>query len=96
MENRLDGNAAAGMMQTIFPFDVTMIEGICANCDATVPLGATAVYMNRMGMIMRCPTCNNTLIRLSFVKGRYMLDMQGMRVLEIRTEANPFPETVTP
>jgi NAD-dependent SIR2 family protein deacetylase len=86
MENKLDGNAAAGTLQAIFPFEMTLVQATCAGCGATNPLGATAAYMHGMGTIVRCPSCDNVLIRVAQVKGHYFLEMRGVRVLEI-TEA---------
>jgi hypothetical protein len=86
MENKLDGNAAAGILQTIFPFEMTLAQGTCATCGATNPLGAAVAYMHGMGTIVRCPTCDNVLIRVALVKGRYFLDFHGVRVLQISTE----------
>jgi hypothetical protein len=83
MENKLDGNAAAGTLQAIFPFDMTLVQATCAGCGTTNPLGATAAYMHGMGTIVRCPSCDNALIRIVHARGRYLLDMRGVRVLEI-------------
>ena len=83
MENKLDGNAAAGILQAIFPFDMTLVQVTCTGCGAINPIGATAAYMQGMGTIVRCPSCDTALIRVAQVKGRYFLDMRGARVLEI-------------
>jgi hypothetical protein len=87
MENKLDGNAAAGMLQAIFPFEMTLVQATCTVCGATNPIGATAAYMHGMGTVIRCPSCDTALIRVVQVKGRYLLDMRGVRVLQISTEA---------
>ena len=87
MENQLDGNAAAGTLQAIFPFDMTLVQATCTGCGATNPLGATAAYMHGMGTVVRCPVCDNALIRVALVKGRHLLDMRGVRVLQISAEA---------
>ena len=87
MENKLDGNAAAGILQAIFPFDMTLVQATCAGCGTTNSLGATAAYMHGMGTVVRCPSCDTALIRVAQVKGRYFLDMRGVRVLQISTEA---------
>jgi hypothetical protein len=84
MENKLDGNAAAGILQAIFPFDMTLVEAICMGCGATNEIGATAVYMHGMGTVVRCPSCDTVLIRVAQIQGRYLLDMRGVRVLEIK------------
>ena len=84
MEHKLDGNAAAGTLQTIFPFDMTLVQATCTGCGATNAIGATAAYMHGMGTIVRCPSCDNVLIRVAQVKGRSFLDMRGVRVLQIK------------
>jgi hypothetical protein len=84
MEHKLDGNAAAGTLQTIFPFDMTLVQATCTGCGATNSIGATAAYMHGMGTIVRCPSCDNVLIRVAQVKGRSFLDMRGVRVLQIK------------
>jgi ribosomal protein S27E len=87
MENKLDGNAAAGTLQAIFPFDMTLVQATCTGCGATNVIGATTVYMHGMGTIIRCPSCDTVLIRVAQAKGRYWLDMRGVRTLQISAEA---------
>ncbi len=86
MENKLDGNAAAGSLQAIFPFDMTLVQVTCTGCGTTNMIGATAAYMHGMGTILRCPVCDTALIRLVHAKGRYLLDMRGVRLLQISEE----------
>ena len=40
--------------------------------------------MHGMGTIVRCPSCDNVLIRIVHAGGRSLLDMRGVRVLEIK------------
>lgn len=87
MENKLDGNAAAGILQEIFPFEMTLVQATCTGCGTTNAVGALAVYMHGMGTVIRCPSCDNVLIRVVHVKERYWLDMRGVRVLQISAEA---------
>jgi ribosomal protein S27E len=86
MENKLDGNAAAGTLQEIFPFEMTLVQATCTGCGATNTIGATVVYMHGMGTVIRCPSCDTVLIRVAHAKGRYFLDMRGVRVLQISAE----------
>lgn len=83
MENRLDGNAAGGILQEIFPFDMTQVQATCTGCGTTGSIGTLAVYMHGMGTIIRCPFCDTVLIRVVQREGYYWLDMQGVRVLRI-------------
>ena len=87
MEQKLDGNAAGGILQEIFPFEMTLVQATCSGCGATNALGATAVYMHGMGTIVRCPSCDTALIRVVRAQGRYWLDMRGVRVLQISAGA---------
>ena len=87
MENKLDGNAAGGILQEIFPFDMTLVQATCTHCGATDAIGARAVYMHGMGTIVRCPSCDTVLIRVAQIKGRNFLDMRGVRVMQISAGA---------
>jgi Family of unknown function (DUF6510) len=87
MENTLDGNAAGGVLQAIFPFEMTLAETTCVGCGATNAIGAVTAYMHGMGTVLRCPSCDHVLIRIVHANGRLWLDMQGVRVLRISEEA---------
>jgi hypothetical protein len=84
---QLDGNAAAGILQAIFPFDMTLAQITCTGCGTTMTMGATAAYMHGMGTVLRCPVSDTVLIRVAQIRGRYLLDMRGVRVLQISEEA---------
>jgi hypothetical protein len=86
MENKLDGNAAGGILQEIFPFEMTQVQTTCAGCGTTNAIGALAVYMHGMGTVIRCPSCDTVLIRVAQGREHYWLDMQGVRVLQISTQ----------
>ncbi len=87
MENKLDGNAAGGTLQQIFPFEMTLVRATCTGCGATGAIGTLAVYMHGMGTVIRCPSCDTVLIRVAQTKGHYWLDMRGVRALQISVEA---------
>lgn len=87
MENKLDGNATAGILQEIFPFEMTLVQATCTGCSTTNVIGALAAYMHGMGAVLRCPSCDTVLIRVAQAKGRYWLDMRGVRVLQISAGA---------
>jgi NAD-dependent SIR2 family protein deacetylase len=87
VENRLDGNAAAGALQAIFPFEMTMAEATCVGCGRTTVMAELMVYKHGMGTIMRCPACDTALIRMAESKGRYWLDVRGVRVMQIPVES---------
>ena len=79
---RLDGNAAAGPLGEVFSFEVTTAEYTCEGCGRTDRIGAAMVYEVRgLGIIVRCPGCDNALIRLAHNRERHMVDLRGMRYL---------------
>jgi hypothetical protein len=80
----LDGNAAGGILQAIFSSEMTTAEGICAGCGQLRVVGATVCYKHGMGTILRCPSCDTVLLRVAEIRGRYWLDMRGLRVLQLR------------
>jgi ribosomal protein S27E len=65
MEHKLDGNAAAGSLQAIFPFEMTLVQVTCTGCGNSNVIGATAAYMHGMGTVIRCPSCDTELIRVA-------------------------------
>ena len=85
VNNKLDGNAAGGILHEIFPFEMTLIQATCANCGKTNVVGALAVYMHGMGTVVRCPFCDTALIRIVHAEERFWLDMRGVRVLQINS-----------
>jgi hypothetical protein len=85
-DTTLDGNAAGGILREVFPFEMTLVEETCAHCGTSRVVGELTVYKSAMGTVMRCPTCEQVLMRIVSTKGHYWLDMQGVRVLQIRTE----------
>ncbi len=81
-ELRLDGNAAAGILGEVFSFEVTTAEYACEECGRTDRIGTAMVYDVRgLGSIVRCPGCDNVLIRLAHNRGRYLVDLKGVRYL---------------
>lgn len=81
--DRLDGNAAAGLLQSIFPFEMTTAVAICAGCSARGQIAELAVHAHGMGMIIRCPNCETALVRITHVNGYFWLDMRGVVSLQI-------------
>ena len=81
--DRLDGNAAAGTLQSIFPFEMTTAIAICASCSARGQIAELATYAHGMGTIIRCPDCDTVLMRVTHVDGYYWLDMRGVASLQM-------------
>jgi hypothetical protein len=80
---RLDGNAVAGKLREVFARDVSAAVATCAGCGASHAVGALLEYGQAMGVILRCPKCEQTLLRLTRTPGWLRLDASGISLLAI-------------
>ncbi|HXA28066.1 MAG TPA: DUF6510 family protein [Candidatus Angelobacter sp.] len=81
---RLDGNAAAGLLQELFVGETTTMRGECASCGKVAELGAQHLYMypRSPGAVLRCRSCANVLMVVVHAGGRYRFGVQGCVWLE--------------
>ncbi len=80
-ETRLDGNAIAGLLREIFSMEMTTAQGTCAGCGTVNLVGGVHVYLNAPGAVVRCPSCEQVLMKIVHGAGRYWLDLSGIRSL---------------
>ena len=78
----LDGNAAAGCLQEVFPSDITVAEIQCEACGSVRSIGATRLYAAAMAAVIRCPQCDNMLMRAVRTPHGLWLEMSGTRRLK--------------
>jgi hypothetical protein len=81
-ELMLDGNAVAGLLGEVFAVEMTTALMTCGNCGAAGPVGAAHVFRGA-GIVLRCPTCGNALVKIVGGGARRWFDFGGMRTLEI-------------
>ena len=83
---RLDGNAAAGVMQEIFVQELTAARGACASCGTVAHIGAQHLYMYPLapGAVLRCNSCESVLMVVVRDGGRRRVGLQGLTWLEMR------------
>ncbi len=82
---KLDGNAAAGILQQVFAVEVTAAESTCGDCGAVEEVGALVVYARGPGSVVRCPHCDTVLMKLVTDGERVWIDLRGLRTLELRS-----------
>jgi len=85
-ENRLDGNAAAGVLAEVFTFEITTALAACARCGAVGEVGSQMAYVSEIGTVVRCSACDNALIRVARQADgpqRYWLDLKGVEYLQL-------------
>lgn len=85
-EQRLDGNAAGGILGEVFPFEMTTAWAACVHCGTAGPLGASMAYVTEIGTVVRCAACAGVLIRIVHQEegqSRYFLDLRGVEYLQL-------------
>lgn len=82
-ELKLDGNAIGGLLSEIFAMEMTTAHATCASCAAINAVGRVDVYTNAPGAVVRCPSCEQVLMRIVHGRGRYWIDLTGIRCLEL-------------
>lgn len=78
----LDGNAIGGLLREIFAMEMTNAQGTCGSCGAVNEVGRVQVYVRAPGTVVRCPSCGHVLMRIVRGRGRYWIDLSGVRCLE--------------
>jgi hypothetical protein len=74
----LDGNTMAGALGELFAVDVSVAVIECAGCGHTGVVAEVVVYADAPGMVARCPSCSDVLLRLVRSERRAWLDMGGV------------------
>ena len=78
-----DGNGLAGRLQDIVRVDITTAIGRCTRCGRTVPMAEVRVFDHAPGVVARCPTCDQVLLRLVRDRDRAWLDLRGLSYLQL-------------
>jgi uncharacterized protein DUF6510 len=81
LDRELDGNALAGMLETMFGTDMTAIPGRCAHCSTINLVGAMRVYMGGPGAVLRCPACDGVVLRVVQTPEATYVDVRGAAYL---------------
>ena len=78
---KLDGNAAAGLLRQVFAVEVTAASGTCDGCSSAV--GALVAYTQAPGVVLRCPHCDDVLMKIATDGERVWIDLRGLRTLQL-------------
>jgi hypothetical protein len=88
MTSHLDGNMLAGILGELFTVDVTAAVGQCASCGTSGAIAQARVYPDAPGIVARCPSCSEVLLRLVRGPGRVWLDLRGLTCLQVTIPAS--------
>jgi predicted RNA-binding Zn-ribbon protein involved in translation (DUF1610 family) len=78
-----DGTALAGPFHDVLCVEVSTAIGRCTGCGRTVPMAEVRVFDHAPGVVARCPTCGQVLLRLVRGPGRAWLDLRGLTYLQL-------------
>lgn len=59
---RVDGNAAGGLLLELFGRDMTGARAACAHCDHEAALADAVAEVDAAGVILLCRGCGHTLL----------------------------------
>jgi hypothetical protein len=82
-EMMLDGNAAAGILQNIFALEMTASPTECAHCGNVGEIGTLWAFTQAPGTVLRCPTCENVMLRIVETPDAIYLDARGAVYLRL-------------
>ena len=83
MDGELDGNALAGMLQALFGADMTAVPGRCAHCGTVSMIGSMRAYTRAPGTVLRCPACDEVVLRFVRTDAATYLDARGAAYLRL-------------
>jgi len=79
----LDANAAAGLLYELFGVEMTASPTECANCGTAGEIGGLLAFTQGPGMVLRCSTCENVVLRIVQTPAEIILDARGAMYLKM-------------
>jgi hypothetical protein len=82
-ELMLDANATAGALFEIFGVEMTASPTECAHCGREGDVGTLLAFTQGPGLILRCPSCENIILRIVQTPEAIYLDARGAVYLRL-------------
>ncbi|RPJ28863.1 MAG: hypothetical protein EHM33_03065 [Chloroflexi bacterium] len=79
----LDANATAGVLYEIFGVEMTASPTECAHCGNEGEVGALLAFVQGPGIVLRCSTCENVVLRIVQTPAATYLDARGAVYLQL-------------
>jgi hypothetical protein len=79
----VDGNAVGGLLQEIFAQEMTPSPAACDHCGNVGELGTLLAFVQGPGTVLRCPGCENVMVRIVVTPGSIYLDTRGTAYLRL-------------
>jgi hypothetical protein len=84
----LDGNAAAGLLEEIFAAEMTASLTECASCGRQGEIANLVAFTFSPGLVLRCPACENVVIRIVETPEAVYIDARGAAYIRIERRAS--------
>jgi hypothetical protein len=81
VDRELDGNALAGVFESLFGGDMTAVPGRCTHCATVNMVGAMRAYTGGPGAVLRCPACDGVVLRIVQTADAVFVDARGAAYL---------------
>jgi hypothetical protein len=85
----LDGNAAAGILQEVFGLEVTASPTECDHCGYEGQVGTLLAFVHAPGYVLRCPACEQVVMRIVETPDAIYLDVRGAAYLRLEKPRSP-------
>ncbi len=82
-ELMLDANAVAGIFQEIFGAEMTAAPTECAHCGNEGQIGTLLAFTQAPGIVLRCPACENVVLRITQTPEAFYVDARGAVYLRV-------------
>ena len=82
-ELMLDANATAGVLYEIFGVEMTASPTECAHCGNEGEIGTLLAFTQGPGIVLRCSTCENVVLRIVRTPEAVYLDARGAVFLRL-------------
>ena len=79
----LDGNAVAGLLREVFALEMTASPTKCAHCGAVGALGTLLAFTQAPGVVLRCPACEQVMLRIVETADAIYLEARGAAYLRL-------------
>ena len=79
----LDGNAVAGLLREVFALEMTASPTKCAHCGAVGALGTLLAFTQAPGVVLRCPACEQVVLRIVETTDAIYLEARGAAYLRL-------------
>jgi hypothetical protein len=90
-EPRLDGNAVAALLEEIFAVEMTASTTTCAACGRVGAIGTLLAYTRAPGVVLRCPGCEQVVLRIVQTPAAIYVDARGTLALHLDRHAHQQP-----